>query len=52
VYEGYTPLTPADVADAVAYVVNAPEHVDIFNLVIMPTDQRHSMVVHKRVDDG
>ena len=47
VYEGYTPLTPDDVADAVVYVANAPEHVDIFNLVIMPTDQRHSMVVHR-----
>jgi NADP-dependent 3-hydroxy acid dehydrogenase YdfG len=47
VYQGYTPLTPADVADAVLYVVNAPEHVDIFNLVMMPTDQRHAMVVHR-----
>lgn len=47
VYRGYTPLHPDDVADAVVYVVNAPEHVDIFNLVIMPTDQRHSMVVHR-----
>lgn len=47
VYQGYTPLDPRDVADAVLYVTNAPEHVDIFNLVIMPTDQRHSMIVHK-----
>ncbi|MDT8342118.1 MAG: SDR family NAD(P)-dependent oxidoreductase [Longimicrobiales bacterium] len=47
VYEGYTPLSPADVADAVLYVANAPEHVDVFNLVIMPTDQRHSMIVHR-----
>jgi serine 3-dehydrogenase len=47
VYQGYTPLTAADVADAVIYVVGAPEHVDIFNLVLMPTDQRHSMIVHR-----
>ncbi len=47
VYRGYTPLTARDVADAVLYVSNAPPHVDIFNLVILPTDQRHSMVVHK-----
>ncbi|MEJ2540193.1 MAG: SDR family NAD(P)-dependent oxidoreductase [Gemmatimonadota bacterium] len=47
VYEGYTPLAPQDVADAVLYVANAPAHVDIFNLVILPTDQRHSMLVHK-----
>lgn len=47
VYEGYTPLRAEDIADVVCYVVNAPEHVDIFNVVVMPTDQRHSMVVHK-----
>jgi serine 3-dehydrogenase len=47
VYQGYTPLSPNDIADAVLYVANAPAHVDIFNMVIMPTDQRHSMVVHK-----
>jgi 3-hydroxy acid dehydrogenase/malonic semialdehyde reductase len=47
VYQGYTPLAPQDVADAVLYVANAPAHVDIFNLVILPTDQRHSMLVHK-----
>ena len=47
VYQGYTPLTPEDIADVVLFVVNAPEHVDLFNVVVMPTDQRHSMVVHK-----
>ena len=47
VYRGYTPLRPDDVADAVRYVVNAPEHVDVFQLVLMPTDQRHSMIVHR-----
>jgi serine 3-dehydrogenase len=47
VYQGYTPLNPEDVADAVLYVANAPEHVDVFSLVILPTDQRHSMLVHK-----
>jgi serine 3-dehydrogenase len=50
VYQGYTPLAPEDVADAVIYAVNAPEHVDVFNLVIMPTAQRHSMLVHKEGD--
>ena len=47
VYRGYTPLSANDIADAVVFVANAPEHVDIFNMVILPTDQRHSMVVHK-----
>ena len=47
VYQGYRPLRAEDVADAVAYVVNAPEHVDVFHLVLLPTDQRHSMLVHR-----
>jgi len=50
VYEGYRPLSARDVADVVVYVVGAPEHVDIFNVVVMPTDQRHSMIVHRGDD--
>jgi 3-hydroxy acid dehydrogenase / malonic semialdehyde reductase len=41
VYADTKPLTADDVADAVLYVANAPEHVDIFNLVMMPTVQRY-----------
>ncbi len=41
VYSGTRPLSADDVADAVAYVANAPEHVDILNLVMMPTAQRY-----------
>jgi serine 3-dehydrogenase len=41
VYSDTVPLTPDDVADACVYVANAPEHVDIFNLVMMPTVQRY-----------
>jgi serine 3-dehydrogenase len=40
VYTGTRPLAPDDVADAVLYVANVPEHVDILNLVMMPTAQR------------
>ena len=41
VYSDTVPLTPDDIADAVIYVANAPPHVDIFNLVLMPTVQRY-----------
>jgi len=47
VYQGFTPLTPEDIADAVCYVVNAPPHVNIQQMVIMPTAQR-SPYVHFR----
>lgn len=47
VYEGYRPLDPEDVADAVAYVVNAPPHVSVHDLVIMPTAQRNPYVLDR-----
>ncbi|NIP80395.1 MAG: NAD(P)-dependent oxidoreductase, partial [Gemmatimonadetes bacterium] len=47
VYEGYQPLTGDDIADAVFYVANVPPHVDVLQLVVMPTDQRSAHLVHK-----
>ena len=47
VYEGTKPLTGEDIADAIIYVANTPEHVDIINLVMMPTQQRHAFVLHR-----
>ncbi|MDE3003926.1 MAG: SDR family NAD(P)-dependent oxidoreductase [Gemmatimonadota bacterium] len=41
VYSDTVPLTADDIADAVLYVANTPPHVDIFNLVMMPTVQRY-----------
>ncbi len=41
VYQGYEPLTAADVADAVLYVTSAPEHVNILELLMLPTAQRN-----------
>jgi 3-hydroxy acid dehydrogenase / malonic semialdehyde reductase len=47
VYRGFKPLTADDVADAITYVVNLPEHVNILDLVIMPTAQRNIYVVDR-----
>jgi NADP-dependent 3-hydroxy acid dehydrogenase YdfG len=46
-YKGFRPLTGDDVADAVAYVINAPEHVNIANIVIVPAAQRNMYVVDR-----
>jgi len=48
VYEGTTPLTAEDVADAIAYVVTRPPHVDIDYLAIKPTDQATARDVHRK----
>jgi len=50
VYKGTTPLTADDVADAVIYVANTPPHVDVLNLVLMPTDQRYPGAIHRSND--
>lgn len=47
VYEGLTPCTPDDVADAVLYCITRPPHVSVNQIVIMPTAQASAMVVHR-----
>jgi len=39
VYQGFEPLLAADIADAVWYAVSRPAHVNVNDLVIMPTAQ-------------
>lgn len=39
VYDGFTPLTADDVADAVIYIATRPEHVSIQDILIMPAAQ-------------
>jgi len=43
VYKGYTPLNAEDVAEVVWYVTTLPDHVNINDMVIMPTAQASSM---------
>jgi 3-hydroxy acid dehydrogenase/malonic semialdehyde reductase len=47
VYKGFQPLTAEDIADIATFVVNTPDHVNILNLVVLPTAQRSATMVHK-----
>jgi 3-hydroxy acid dehydrogenase / malonic semialdehyde reductase len=47
VYRGFTPLGGDDVADAVAYVIGVPPHVNVLDLVLVPTAQRNVYVVDR-----
>jgi NADP-dependent 3-hydroxy acid dehydrogenase YdfG len=47
VYKGYKPLQPEDVADAVLYCASAPAHVQVAEILILPTAQASPTVVHK-----
>jgi 3-hydroxy acid dehydrogenase/malonic semialdehyde reductase len=42
VYDGFEPLHPEDIADAIWYAVSRPPHVNINDLVIMPTAQANT----------
>ena len=47
VYQGYQPLTPEDIAEIIYFVISRPWHVNIADLVVMPTDQASSTIVRK-----
>ncbi|HTR21003.1 MAG TPA: SDR family NAD(P)-dependent oxidoreductase [Gemmatimonadales bacterium] len=48
VYQGFRPLSPDDVADAVSYIVNLPEHVNVLDLVLLPAAQRNVYVIDRQ----
>jgi len=48
VYQGMQPLTGDDVADAVAWAASRPAHVQVAEILILPTDQASASVVHRR----
>ncbi len=47
VYKGLTPLTGADVADAVLFCATRPPHANIAEIILMPTQQASAMVFHR-----
>ena len=48
VYEGYRPLQAEDIARVVFFVLEQPAHVNIADLVVMPTDQASSTQIRKK----
>ncbi len=47
-YKGFTPLTGEDVAETITYCVTLPEHVNINDLVIMPTAQANATLFDRK----
>ncbi len=49
VYKGYQPLSPEDIAGAVYYVATLPPHININDLLIMPTAQASAGLFNKQL---
>lgn len=49
VYKGYTPLVAQDIANAIAYAVNQPEHVQIADMTVFPKAQAGPSAFNKKV---
>jgi 3-hydroxy acid dehydrogenase/malonic semialdehyde reductase len=48
VYQGLTPLAPDDVADAAVWCATRPLHVNVSEVVVMPTAQASATLVHRK----
>lgn len=49
VYRGLEPLIAQDIADAIWYIVSRPKHVNINDMLIMPSAQATATIVHREV---
>lgn len=47
VYQGLTPLTAEDVADAIVWAVTRPAHVNVARVLLTPVDQANSLLFHR-----
>jgi 3-hydroxy acid dehydrogenase / malonic semialdehyde reductase len=47
VYAGLTPLTPLDVAETIVFALTRPAHVNISDILLVPTDQATATLVHR-----
>jgi 3-hydroxy acid dehydrogenase/malonic semialdehyde reductase len=48
VYQGLTPLEPDDIADAAVWCATRPPHVNVSEVVVMPTAQASATLVHRK----
>ncbi len=47
VYEGLKPLTGEDIAETIVFIVSRPPHVQIADVLILPTAQASAIIVHR-----
>ena len=47
-YDGVTPLTGADVAEAIAWIVQLPAHMNVNDIVLIPAQQAVAYYTHRK----
>ena len=47
VYKGFEPLHPEDIADIIHFVVSRPYHVNIADLIVLPTAQAAATILKR-----
>ncbi len=47
VYKGFSPLSAQDVAEVISFMITRPAHVNIADLLLLPTAQAGSTIVYK-----
>lgn len=50
VYQNYTPLTATDIAETIEFIITRPSHVQIGDVLILPTAQASATIVNKKLD--
>ncbi|HEY9765044.1 MAG TPA: SDR family oxidoreductase [Chroococcales cyanobacterium] len=48
VYEGLTPLTPEDVAEVLLFCATRPPHVNLSEVMVLPTAQASALLSHRK----
>ena len=48
VYKGLTPLVADDIADTIIYVASRPPHVNVAEILVLPSAQASCEVVHRQ----
>lgn len=49
VYEGFEPLHAEDIADCILFIANAPKHVNIAQILLMPAAQANTVTVKRKL---
>ena len=47
VYDGFISLVAEDIAEAIFYAVSQPPHINVQDVLILPTAQANAMMIHK-----